>query len=264
MALLGTLFFAALSAIGMVVQVYLIAGVLFGENWLQLHRDLGKLVHLGYLLTFGAALVAAAPRWRWLLWPFVLAVVGSVQAFLAGEYDIPIVGWRLDLAGTDGAWHALHGALVPIVFAVALRIVWQAWAALRGRGAFASHERAAAADRPGPAQPATEVLVVLGGPPLVAVAFLFAAFAASGRASWAYLLFTPAAVLVPVWTVLLLSLALTSDANVADEVAGDVASLRPMRPARSTDLSPKPVTIHTTSVPAQVGAAVAANERRTR
>ena len=126
-ALWGTIAFASLSVIGMFLQVYLIAGVLFGEDWLELHRDLGKLVHLGYLLTFGAALVAAAPHWRWLLWPSVLAVLGSTQAFLAGEFDIPLLGWGIDIAGDNGALHALHGALVPIVFAVALGIVWQAW-----------------------------------------------------------------------------------------------------------------------------------------
>src|SRR5262245_10484297 len=107
----GTMAFAALSVIGMFVQVYLIAGVLFGENWLQLHRDLGKLVHLAYLLTFGAALVAAAPRWRWLLWPSVLAVLGSTQAFLAGEFHVPLLGWGIDVAGDNGALHALHGPL---------------------------------------------------------------------------------------------------------------------------------------------------------
>jgi hypothetical protein len=32
--------FASVSAVGMFVQVYLIAGVLFGEDWLELHSDL--------------------------------------------------------------------------------------------------------------------------------------------------------------------------------------------------------------------------------
>jgi hypothetical protein len=125
-----TMVFAALSAVGMFVQVYLIAGVLFGEAWLELHRDVGKLVHLGYLLTFFAALVAAATEWRWLLWPSVLAVVGSTQAFLAGEFDIPLVAWGIDLGGGNGALHAFHGALVPVVFVTALVIARQAWTAL--------------------------------------------------------------------------------------------------------------------------------------
>lgn len=127
----ATIAFAALSAVGMCVQVYLIAGVLFGEDWRELHRDLGKLVHLGYLLTFAAALVAAAKDWRWLLWPSVLAVLGSTQAFLAGEFDIPFLAWGIDIAGGNGALHAFHGALVPIVFATALLIARQAWTALR-------------------------------------------------------------------------------------------------------------------------------------
>jgi hypothetical protein len=116
--------------VGMLVQVYLIAGVLFGEDWLELHRDLGKLVHLGYLLTFGAALLAAVPSWRWLLWPFVLATLGSTQAFLAGEFDVPLLAWGLDLAGDNGALHAFHGALVPLVFVTALVVARQALAAL--------------------------------------------------------------------------------------------------------------------------------------
>jgi hypothetical protein len=130
----ATIAFAALSAVGMFVQVYLIAGVLFGEAWLELHTDLGKLVHLGYLLTFVAAVVAAVPDWRWLIWPFVLAVLGSTQAFLAGEFDIPFLAWGLDIGGGNGALHAFHGALVPIVFVTVLVIARQAWTAL-GMGA---------------------------------------------------------------------------------------------------------------------------------
>jgi hypothetical protein len=123
--------FAAVSAVGIFVQVYLIAGVLFGEDWLELHGDLGKLVHLGYLLTFGAAVVAGVSDWRWLLWPSVLAVLGSTQAFLAGEFDIPFLAWRIDIGGGNGVLHAFHGALVPIVFVIALGIAWRAWTALR-------------------------------------------------------------------------------------------------------------------------------------
>ena len=37
----------------MLVQVYLIGGYIFGETgWLSTHKDLGKLVHLFYVLTF--------------------------------------------------------------------------------------------------------------------------------------------------------------------------------------------------------------------
>jgi hypothetical protein len=240
-ALWGTIVFASLSVVGMFVQVYLIAGVLFGENWLQLHRDLGKVVHLGYLLTFGAALVAAAPHWRWLLWPSVLAVLGSAQAFLAGEYDVPLLGWGIDIAGNSGALHALHGALVPIVFAVALGIVWEAWSALQGRGDVVARPEADVADRragvrPAPGRSASITrasvsegeqrrwLVALFGPPIAAFGFLCATFATAGGADWAYWFFAPTVLLAPTWAVVLAYLASTSEADATGE---HVATLSP-------------------------------------
>ena len=82
LGLWGTSIFAALSAVGMLIQVYLIAGFIFGENgWLDAHKSLGMLTHLFYVLTFVAALVAAWPNWRATQWPFLLALIGSVQAF---------------------------------------------------------------------------------------------------------------------------------------------------------------------------------------
>ena len=118
----GTFVFAALAAIGMGVQVYLIAGFIFGENgWLDTHKDLGMLVHLFYILTFLSALLAAWPNWRATLWPFLLALIGSVQAFLAGGGDV---------GGDNAALHAFHGALVPVVWLIALWVAWQAYNAL--------------------------------------------------------------------------------------------------------------------------------------
>ena len=117
----GTLIFAALSVVGMFIQVYLIAGLLFGEDWLDAHKGLGMVVHLFYVLTFFSALVAAWPNWRETKWPFLLALIGSVQAFLAGGGDV---------GGDNGALHAFHGALVPIVFVIALVIAWRAYDAL--------------------------------------------------------------------------------------------------------------------------------------
>jgi hypothetical protein len=114
----GTFIFATLAVIGMAVQVYLIAGFIFGETgWLDTHKDLGKLVHLFYILTFLAALVGAWPNWRATAWPFALAVLGTIQAFLAG-------------GDMSGAVHAFHGALVPIVFVIALAISWRAYTGL--------------------------------------------------------------------------------------------------------------------------------------
>jgi hypothetical protein len=120
----GTFIFAALSVIGMLIQVYLIGGFIFGETgWLDTHKDLGMLVHLFYILTFLSALLAAWPNWRATAWPFALAVVGSIQAFLAGGGDV---------GGDNGGLHAFHAALVPIVFVIALMIAWRAWSRLQG------------------------------------------------------------------------------------------------------------------------------------
>jgi hypothetical protein len=125
LGLWGTVIFASLAAIGMAVQVYLIAGVAFGEgDWLDTHKDVGKGVHGLYILTFLSALVAAWPNWRSTLWPFVLAALGSVQAFLA-------FGGGVDEGGENPAIHAFHGMLAPVVFVIALYVAWQAWLALK-------------------------------------------------------------------------------------------------------------------------------------
>jgi hypothetical protein len=109
----------------MLVQVYLIGGFLFGESgWLDTHKDMGKLVHLFYVLTFVSALVAAWPEWRKTGWPFALAALGTVQAFLAGGDGFE--------KGQDGALHAFHAALVPIVFVIAFMIAWRTWKMLQG------------------------------------------------------------------------------------------------------------------------------------
>jgi hypothetical protein len=122
LGLWGTFIFAALAAIGMGVQVYLIGGFIFGETgWLDTHKDVGMLVHLFYILTFLAALIGLWPNWRATAWPFLLALIGSVQAFLAGGGDV---------GGDNGALHAFHAALVPIVFLIAIWIGWRAYTAL--------------------------------------------------------------------------------------------------------------------------------------
>ena len=119
LGLWGTFVFAALAVVGMVVQVYLLGGFIFGETgWLDTHKDLGKLVHLFYVLTFVAALVGLWPNWRATTWPFVLAVVGTIQAFLAGGGNV---------GGDNGGLHAFHAALVPIVFVIALWIAKNTW-----------------------------------------------------------------------------------------------------------------------------------------
>jgi hypothetical protein len=180
----ATALFATLSAVGMLAQVYLIAGVMFGEAWLELHSDLGKVVHLGYLLTFAAALLAVAPDWRWLLWPSVLAALGSTQAFMAGRFDIPLLAWGIDLSRGNGVLHAFHGALVPVVFAVALAIAWRAWTAL-GMGERTQAPAPAGVLQPsGPAADpklfALLAAVFVAGPAL-AIAVLVGSYLVGGR-----------------------------------------------------------------------------------
>ena len=124
LGLWGTFIFAALALIGMIVQLYLIGGFIFGESgWLNTHKDVGRIVHLFYVLTFVAALVGAWPNWRSTGWPFALAVVGSIQAFLAGTGT---------LDGSNAGLHAFHAALVPIVFVIAAMIAWRTWHRLQG------------------------------------------------------------------------------------------------------------------------------------
>jgi Family of unknown function (DUF6220) len=124
LGLWGTFVFAALAVIGMAIQVYLIGGFIFGETgWLDTHKSLGMIVHGFYVLTFVAALIGLWPNWRATGWPFALAALGTVQAFLAGGGNV---------GGDDGAVHAFHAGLVPIVFVIALLIAWRSWQELQG------------------------------------------------------------------------------------------------------------------------------------
>ncbi len=126
----GTVIFAGASLVGVVVQLYLIGAFIFDaeQDWLDAHKDFGKAVHLAYILTFISALVAAWPNWRLATWPFVLAVLGSIQAFFA---------YNGDVGGDKGGVHAFHAALVPIVVVLALFIGWRAWNAIK---ASSSHD----------------------------------------------------------------------------------------------------------------------------
>jgi len=129
----GTVIFAGASLVGVIVQLYLIGAFLFDgeQDWLDAHKDFGMLVHLAYILTFLFALLAAWPNWRAATWPFVLAVIGSVQAFLAGGGDV---------GGDNGGVHALHAALVPVVVMLALVIGWGAWNAIKASSAHDSSD----------------------------------------------------------------------------------------------------------------------------
>jgi hypothetical protein len=124
----GTAIFAGLAIVGMAIQIYLIGGVAFGEGsgWLDAHKTFGKVTHGFYILTFLSALLAAWPNWRATGLAFALAVIGSVQAFLAFDGNF---------GGSDNpAIHAFHAALVPLVFLIAVIVGWRAYAALQARG----------------------------------------------------------------------------------------------------------------------------------
>jgi hypothetical protein len=118
-----TFIFSLLVVVGMAVQVYLIATYAFGpvteggQDAIDLHKDLGMAVHGGYILTFLAALLATWPNWRATALSFSLAVLGTIQAFLAGG-DMSL------------GVHALHGAFVPVVFVIAVLIMWRTYNAL--------------------------------------------------------------------------------------------------------------------------------------
>jgi hypothetical protein len=124
LGLWATLIIAILVVVGMAAQVYLVATFAFdsagesGADAINTHTDLGKVVHLGYVLTFLAALVAMWPNWRATGWAFALAVLGTIQAFLAGGDLSPGV-------------HAFHGMLAAVVFVIAVVIVWRTYLAIR-------------------------------------------------------------------------------------------------------------------------------------
>jgi hypothetical protein len=129
----ATFILAILVVVGMLVQVYLIGTFAFdsagetGADAIDTHRDLGPVVHGLYILTFIAALVAAWPNWRATGWAFSLAVVGTIQAFLAG-------------GDQSAGVHAFHAVLVPVVFVIAAVILWRAWIGVRVDTGYGSVE----------------------------------------------------------------------------------------------------------------------------
>lgn len=111
---------ATLVVAGVVVQVYLAAGQLFGADSLDDHQDVGWVVHNLELLVFVAALAAWLPR-EDLAWSFALALVGTLQI-------VPFTGQE-EWVG------AIHGAGALAVFAIAAVVAHRSSRALmRARG----------------------------------------------------------------------------------------------------------------------------------
>jgi hypothetical protein len=112
-ALWTSLVLAVLVAVGVVVQIYLIAAWIFGEGGaLSAHEDLGNVVHPLEVLVFIAGLAAWWGTWRNVVWSFALPLVGTIQVVLVGDLGKP----------GNGYVHGLHGGLAIFVAALALVI----------------------------------------------------------------------------------------------------------------------------------------------
>ena len=112
---------------GIVVQLYLIAAWVFGESGaLDAHKNVGgAVVHPAEILAFLAALVGWWGNWRNVAVSFSLALLGTIQVFLAGSVTSPSDGWV----------HGLHGGLALFVAALAAHIAHREARALGLRGA---------------------------------------------------------------------------------------------------------------------------------
>ena len=84
----AVLILSGLVALGVFLQVYFIASYFFGagKDALDLHKDMGGIVHLFEVLVFLAALVGFWKKWTDVGWAFALALIGTVQlAFSDGD-----------------------------------------------------------------------------------------------------------------------------------------------------------------------------------
>jgi hypothetical protein len=98
---------AGLVALGVFVQVYLIASYIFGEaDALDAHQGVGFMVHNIEIVAFLAALAGWWGRWRLVGLAFLLPLIGTIQVlFNEGE------GWV-------GGFHGLLALVVLILAAV--------------------------------------------------------------------------------------------------------------------------------------------------
>ena len=84
----AVLVLSILVAVGVFLQVYFIASYFFGAGTdaLDLHTDIGGIVHGVELLVFIAALVGFWKQWVDVGWAFALALIGTVQlSFSEGD-----------------------------------------------------------------------------------------------------------------------------------------------------------------------------------
>ncbi|HWH06798.1 MAG TPA: hypothetical protein VNT23_10250 [Gaiellaceae bacterium] len=106
---------ATLVVLGVVVQVYLAAGQLFGADSLDAHTEVGWAVHTLEVLVFLAALAAWLPRADIVL-SFLLALVGTLQ---------------ITPFANQSEWvGAIHGGGALVVFALAALVAHRSARAL--------------------------------------------------------------------------------------------------------------------------------------
>lgn len=117
---------AALVAVGVFVQVYLIASYFSGagETALDAHGFVGfALIHALELIVFLSALGAYWGAWRWVGLSFLLFALGTVQIFLSPPDEDRASGWL----------HGLHGLFALFVMVLATVIFHHGWKLLRVR-----------------------------------------------------------------------------------------------------------------------------------
>ena len=115
---------AALVAVGVFVQVYLITAYATGagEGALDAHEFIGfTVLHLLELVVFLAAIGAYWGAWPWIGWSFLLIALGTVQIFLAPPDEDPSSGWV----------HGLHGLFALFVLVLAAVIFHHGMRTLR-------------------------------------------------------------------------------------------------------------------------------------
>jgi len=102
----ATMVLAGLVALGVILQIYFIASYIFGAGTdaLDIHEDLGGVVHIVEILVFLTAIPAFWKRWGPMALAFALPVLGTIQiGFSDGD----------DWVG------GIHGLLALFVFGIA-------------------------------------------------------------------------------------------------------------------------------------------------
>ena len=111
---------AWLFVVGVLVQVFFIGLTLFvDEKNVELHRNLGWILHLWPILILIAAAVGRVGR-RQVLTALALAIVTFIVPILA------------TLRASSTVIAALHPVGAILVFALALLVAWNAWLTVRG------------------------------------------------------------------------------------------------------------------------------------